>query len=39
MYELCKAEQDLAMKEDETGKKIEDAMSLTVQTFFDQKIG
>ena len=39
MYELCKTEQDLATGEDDTGEKIVDAMSLTVQTFFDRKIG
>ena len=39
MFELCKAEQDLAVGETETGEKIEDVMSLTVQTFFDRKIG
>jgi syntaxin-binding protein 1 len=38
MYELCKAEQDLALGEDETGEKIEDAMRLTVQTFFDKNV-
>ena len=39
MFELCKAEQDLATGENENGEKIENAMSLTVQTFFDRKIG
>ena len=39
MFELCKTEQDLATGESETGEKIEDAMSLTVHTLFDRKIG
>ena len=39
MFDLCKAEQDLAVGERETGEKIEDPISLTVHTFFDRKIG
>ena len=39
MFELCKAEQDLATGESETGEKIENAMNLTTPMLFDRKIG
>ena len=38
MFDLCKAEQDLAIGETETGERIENAMSLTTPILFDRKI-
>ncbi|CAI8048958.1 Syntaxin-binding protein 1 [Geodia barretti] len=39
MFDLCKAEQDLATGESETGEKIDSAMNLTTPILFDRKIG